>query len=65
MKTSSSGPSAAGRGRLVRQFLTESLVLAWLGGGVGLAMAAWFSARLFTLLANGRDVVPSVTPDYH
>jgi predicted permease len=54
----------AGRGRLVRQFLTESLVLASLGGGVGLAMASWFSARLFALFINGREVVLSVAPDW-
>ncbi len=30
----------AGRGRLVRQFLTETLLLAVIGGGVGLALAA-------------------------
>jgi predicted permease len=54
----------AGRGRLVRQFLTESLVLASLGGGVGLAMAGWFSARLFMLFMSGREVVLSVAPDW-
>ena len=54
----------AGRGRLVRQFLTESLVLASLGGSLGLAMAGWFSARLFTLFINGRDIVLSVAPDW-
>ena len=54
----------AARGRLVRQFLTESLVLALIGGAAGLAMAAWFSARLLSLFVGGRDVVLSVAPDW-
>jgi putative ABC transport system permease protein len=54
----------ASRGRLVRQFLTESLVLASLGGAAGLAMAGWFSARLFMLFMSGREIVLSVAPDW-
>jgi predicted permease len=54
----------AGRGRLVRQFLTESLVLASLGGGIGVALAWWFSARLVTLFANGNDLVLGLAPDW-
>jgi predicted permease len=54
----------AGRGRLVRQFLTESLVLAAIGGTIGIGVAAWFSARLVTLFANGSNVVLSVAPDW-
>ena len=54
----------AGRGRLLRQFLTESLMLAVIGGAVGLLAAEWFSARLVTLFANGSAVVLSVAPDW-
>jgi predicted permease len=54
----------AGRGRLVRQFLTESLVLAVIGGGVGLLIAGWLSAGLFALFVNGREVAISVAPDW-
>ena len=53
----------AGRGRLVRQFLTESLVLAAIGASIGLVLADWFSARLFALFVNGRDLQLSVSPD--
>ena len=35
----------AGRGRLLRQFLAESLVLAGLGGGAGLLLAALVQRR--------------------
>jgi predicted permease len=47
----------AGRVRLIRQLLTESVVLAGLGGGVGLLMAYWGSHVLIGLLPKAGGIV--------
>jgi putative ABC transport system permease protein len=43
----------AGRGRMVRQLLTESLVLGILGGGLGLLLAYWSLPALLGILPSG------------
>jgi len=43
----------AGRGRLVRQMVTESLVLAMVGGGAGVLLGTWVARALATMRLPG------------
>jgi predicted permease len=53
----------ASRGRVARQLLTESLVLALIAGALGLWIAFWAPARLMALLApsSGLGLSPNTT----
>jgi predicted permease len=45
----------AGRGRLIRQLLTESLVLSLVGAGLGLLVAMWIKAIIISFIPTSLD----------
>ncbi|HWB96437.1 MAG TPA: ABC transporter permease, partial [Bryobacteraceae bacterium] len=55
----------SGRARVVRQLLTENLLLAGAGGVLALAIAWWGSAALVRMISTGDTPVPlDVRPDW-
>src|SRR4030095_11079192 len=53
----------ATRARLVRQLLTESLLLSLVGGAAGLAMASWGTDLLLGFAEIPNDLAGSMSPD--
>ena len=54
----------SGRGRLVGQLVTESLLLSFVGGGLGVLFAIWASQGLLMLVSSGPRLLPlDINPD--
>ncbi|HEY0760964.1 MAG TPA: ABC transporter permease, partial [Pyrinomonadaceae bacterium] len=54
----------ANRARVVRQFLTESLLLSFLGGAAGLALAFWVVRALVVLMPKDTPRLEEIKLDY-
>ncbi len=53
----------AGRGRLVRQLITECMLLAAIGGALGLALSIWIARAIVLLHPPGIPRMDQVRPD--
>ncbi|HTB15181.1 MAG TPA: ABC transporter permease [Bryobacteraceae bacterium] len=54
----------SGRGRLIRQLLTESLVLSLTGAALGILFAQWGARLLVGFLSDGANVYLNLTLDF-
>jgi len=52
----------ANRWRIIKQLLTESLLLAFIGGGLGLLLASWSSRVLLSILSSGHNSFSAGAP---
>jgi putative ABC transport system permease protein len=53
----------AGRGRIIRQLLTESILMALIGGGFGLLLALWGTDLLLSVSPNALPILRDISLD--